>query len=409
MSLKSLFSEQIEQLRQFMDTPGPTLHAIRHDIDTQTVLEKILVKLDDDSTNDHIMLVCSSECQTANQYAAAILQELADHAAPHADACKEANISLPAAPLNPSGDAIRVLASYVSEFANCLPSGSGCLVVILHPDEVANPADYRQVAQSLAAKTKSQFAKYIVFDRLDKPLLGNINEDVPRASFQEFQFTPSEMQKRVREDLQGNNLTRQERRQYTAMVGGFEMGKQNYVEAEQAQRDALTLIREDEALAEEPAALYNLANTLLAQDKMPAAEEQYGFAIEAGIREEVHGLVAMALTNLAIALQRQGKCEQALESLAAAESTFRALNNPPGLAYALDNRAQILHKEGRNEEAEQAWLEALAVYEGIDAEMFSQVKDKGQEDILTKLKTFYEATNQAGKAAELRIPKEDAT
>ena len=402
MSLKTLFSEQIDQLRSFMDDPKQTMRTVRYEPDVEPLLEKILVKLDDDDDNPHVIVVCRSSCQEKQQYLRDLLDELAEQNERHREGLKGVDVELPSpVEISETHSAYYVLEKYISDVADCMPTWSGSYVVAIYPKEIANEADFKLVMDSLAQHTRSELAKYLVFDRQTEPILADITEQTERASVQVFEFSPDEIESRVQADLASGRLKPQERRQYTAMVGAFAMGQRKYDEAETAQLQAIQMAQEDGANSDEASSLYNLGNTYLAQDKTEQAEESYSRCIELGVHEEMHGLVAMALTNLGIVLQRNGHVDEAMESLDVAQQTFQAIQNPPGEAYALDNKAQVLYREGQHEEAEQAWLEAIGVYDGIKNEMFSKVRDTGREDICDKLKKFYKATDQADKIRQL--------
>jgi tetratricopeptide (TPR) repeat protein len=403
MSLKSIFAEQIDAIQGFMADPGQSMRVMRYERDVEPLLEKVLVKLDEDENNPHILVVCQSRCDDRKQYLHDLLAELMEQNERHRDGLKRASIQLPI-PNNISDrhPLEHVFQQYVSEIAECLPSWSGSYVVVIYPQEITDEPAFKITMEYLATHTQSPLAKFLVFDRQTDPILHDIAERTERI--QVFEFSPDEIEKRVKEDLAGDTLAPQERRQYTAMVGAFAAAKQDYGKAENAQRQALEMARQDGARSEEAAALYNLGNTCLAQDKSQMAAQYFSLSIDAASAEELHGLVAMALTNLGVALQHCGEFEQSLESFDVARRTFKAINNPPGEAYSLDNKAQVLYRAERYEEAEHAWLDALAIYDGITAEMFSKVRETGRDDILTKLKKFYEATKRPDKTAQLGQP-----
>lgn len=401
MSLKSVFSEQIDALREFMADPSQTMRAVRYEPDVEPLLEKILVKLDDDDDNPHVMVVCRCACHSRSEYFQQLLDEVVEQNERHRKGLSEVGVELPRPAADVGADS--GLEQYVSAVADCLPSWLGSYVIVLYPEEITDEESFKSVAYSLLASSRTELAKYMVFDRQSDPILDDLAEQSPRASVQVFEFSPDEIQKRIAEDLQGDALSPQERLKYVAMAGSFALAKKDFAEAEKMQLQALEMARQQESVGDEAAGHYNLGNTYLAEDKIELAQQHFSQAVEIGIDQEMHSLVAMALTNFGIALHRGGDTEQSLESFDVARQTFQAVNNPPGIAVALDNKAQVLHHEGRNEEAEQAWLEALSVYDGITAVTFSKLRETGRQDIRAKLEEFYQATGQAHKSGQLQV------
>ncbi len=402
MSLKSIFSEQIDDLRSFLDDPSQTIRAIRYEPDVEPLIEKVLVKLDDDDDNPHVMIVCQTPCQSVDQYFQQLLTELDQQNEIHREGMETAGLNLPRLDDQPRGlPPDEAFQKYVNAIADCLPPWSGAYVLVLYPDDVTDEAGFKLALHTMEQNTHSELVKYIALDRQTNPILDDIADWSDRAGFQVFEFSPGEIENRIHKDLESPSLSPKERLQYLAMVGSFAMAKQKYEDAEVAQLQAIEMAQQQEASAELAANHYNFGNTLLAQGKANEAEEHYSQAIEIGVQEEMHALVGMALTNLGVAVQHRGDIDQSMECFEIAQRTFKAVNNPPGEAHALDNKAQVLHREDCIEAAEQAWLEALALYDGITAETFSKLRESGREDILGKLREFYKATDQPDKTLQL--------
>jgi tetratricopeptide (TPR) repeat protein len=93
----------------------------------------------------------------------------------------------------------------------------------------------------------------------------------------------------------------------------------------------------------------------------------------------------MVLTNLGVVLYRQERMEQALQSFEVAQATCQAQGLRPAEAHVLDCLAKTYEADGRLEEAERSWNEALAVYDSMSSETFAAAREGGRADILDKL------------------------
>jgi tetratricopeptide (TPR) repeat protein len=153
---------------------------------------------------------------------------------------------------------------------------------------------------------------------------------------------------------------------------------------------------------EKAQALYNLGNTQLGKPDAAAAEQSFVQAVEICVARGVKPLLPLILTNLGIALYRQGKKAQSLKSFQVARDNCRAQKMRPVEAHVLDCMAKAYQEDNQHEQAEQAWLEALALYDGITSEFFADLRKAGREDILAKLEQHYRATRQQGKLDRLQ-------
>jgi tetratricopeptide (TPR) repeat protein len=110
----------------------------------------------------------------------------------------------------------------------------------------------------------------------------------------------------------------------------------------------------------------------------------------------------MVLVNLGVALYRQERLGQALQSFQVARQTCKHQNLRPAAAHVLDCQAQTYQADDKREEAERCWLEALAVFNGITADAFANLRESGRSDILNKLEQHYKSTNQKDKLTQLQ-------
>jgi tetratricopeptide (TPR) repeat protein len=191
------------------------------------------------------------------------------------------------------------------------------------------------------------------------------------------------------------------RRQYTAMLAGFALAHKDYAAAAEGYRQQIALTRLDDAPSEEAQAHYCLGNVMLGQRDFAAAQDEYARALELAMTHQQPQLMALVLTQLGVALAAQGEAEDAAASFRVARQTARNLQTPPLEAFALDTQAQSLTDAGDAAAAERCWKEALAVYDGITADAFTDVREAGRKDILMKLEQLYKTARQPGRWADL--------
>ncbi|MCP4662114.1 MAG: tetratricopeptide repeat protein [bacterium] len=403
MPLKDFFKKQIDLLLEFMEAPDQPVRVVLYDSDIKQILMKVLARLEEEEDNDHLMLVTQIPFHAGRQFCPEVLAEISQANEQHRSELAEVGVELPALPEEDSETPLRDLVKYVSDVADRLPEAIGSYVLIMDPEEVTDGEGFKGVVLHLAEHTTSDRAKFLILDDRRRALLADVDTLTERAGSQTFYMSPEEIEKQVRDDLEGGkSLSPGEKRQYTAMLGAFASSNQRLDEAEKHQKDAVRMADEDGSPAEQANACYNLGNTYSKQGLAEPALECFHRAVQICLEAEINPLLAMALTNLGITLYSLRKTDQALETIDAARNTFDGINNKPGEAYALDCKAHILALIGRRDEAEQTWLEALAVYEGITSNVMEDVREAGSKQIIEKLKNFYEFTGQKSKLENLR-------
>jgi tetratricopeptide (TPR) repeat protein len=182
------------------------------------------------------------------------------------------------------------------------------------------------------------------------------------------------------------------------MLGTFAAARKETEPAMALQREALAMAESDGGSIDRANAHYNLGNTHLDLEEFEAAEEHFAAAATIAVEAQLTPTLAMALTNLGVALQRQGRIDEALAMFDAARRNFQAVRNPPGEAHVLDCKAKVFELTGHDDEAEAAWLEARTVYEGITGSFLKDVRAGGLRDIQGKLDDFYARTGRARPA-----------
>lgn len=404
MPMQEFFADQLRQLQDFMGDPDQTVRCLLVDADLKPVAVKMLAGFDRASENPHVLIPSTAAFKNWKQYFRDLLKELLESYQASANTLRDAGVIEPfgAKDLSRDPPEQRVVL-YLSSLSEGLPDHVGSLVVLLDPAEVSDPKEFRRALAWLAENTWSVWVKYLVLDDRLKPHTAGLEESANRTSRQVMYATPEEFEKQVRRKVKvgGHNLEPKKLRGYIGMLAGFAIARGDYAAAIDTFRQQLDLIRKDGADSEETTAQYCLGNALLANRDYPAAEEAYVRSLELAIANQQHQLMGLVLTQLGVALQRQGRTEEATESFRVARESARNTNTPPLEAFALDNQAKCFLEAGDSREAERCWKEALTVYDGITSDAFPDVREAGQKDIMIKLEQLYKNTRQPHRLAEL--------
>jgi tetratricopeptide (TPR) repeat protein len=262
-------------------------------------------------------------------------------------------------------------------------------VFVLGPEDIADPAAFRKSVLYIAGHVRSKWVKFLVLDSRTAPLLEGIHNEHAKVGTQTLYLSPDEIEKRVQEDLQSPTaLTPAERRQYKGLLAGFAFSNKEYDKAAQLQREWATEAEKDAQYADAACAYYNLGNTLLAKGAFAEATTVFCQACHLCVEHKVNGLAPFAYVNLGVSLQRQNQFEQSFAALKVARDMFKAQNHRPGEAYVVDALAQMYVLEGRKAEAERSWRYCLHLYESMTSSTFKDLRAKGREDVLAKLRTL---------------------
>jgi tetratricopeptide (TPR) repeat protein len=394
MPLTSFFTEQIDGLRDFMQTPDHTLLVLRYESDVERLVKKVLVTLDEDENCSAVMVAAETKYDNHPQFFRDLLEELVQQNERHRSEMAENGVELPRVEeIGNDRPAYEIFEEYVSRVADALPEWIGGYVVILRPAEILHVDGFRKAMEFLAAHTQSPWAKFIVLDRVHQGALEGFGKQLDRVRVQTFHLSTDEIEERVAADLASGRLSREETRQYTAMQGSFAYSKKDYAQALEIQRRVLAMAEQDGTPRDQATALYNLGNTYLGQKDYELAEETFARSVQIAAEDEAHAVAGMSLTNLGVVLQRRGQLGQSLDCFDAAQRTFKALNHRPNEIHVLDNKAAVLALEGRDDEAEKAWQEALALCDTMMAPHFARLRQSAREDILRKLERHRESTN----------------
>lgn len=179
-----------------------------------------------------------------------------------------------------------------------------------------------------------------------------------------------------------------QRRRALATVGIMAFGRKDYDRAEEVQTRLVDEARADGEPAEIATALYNLANTYLAQKRAEEAVETLGRALEGCLHYQLDDMLALVYCNLGVALHRAGEPAQAFEAFKVAHALFQAQGNLPAEAHVCDCLAMMHYEDGRQAEAEHAWHYALSVYDRIENPSMQDVRQGGRAAIEQKLEHF---------------------
>jgi tetratricopeptide (TPR) repeat protein len=408
MPLQELFNAPIEHLCSFLGPHRQTLRVVLVAPDLKQLFLRMLLKLDNDNNFPHRFMLLDTSFQDPSQYFTALLTEISQEYDKHRQTLPSSAHALAADTTKGRGlPPIQRFEKLLSALADAISQSFSSLALIMDPPEVKDAKAYQQALVWLAENTKSKWLKYLVLDDRLKPTLGQLDAESKRAGVQEFHFPPEAIEKQVKADMEDvRKLKPFERRQYAGLLAGFAFARKEYAQAERLQQDWIKMIDEEGSPEEKANALYNLGNTQLEKGNAAAAEQTFVQSVEICLAKQLTALLPMVLTNLGVALYRQARKLQALKSFQTARDISRAQKLRPVEAHVLDCLAKVHEEDKEHERAEQCWLEALALYEGITSEFFIDLRKAGSQDILTKLDRLYRATKQQEKLERLKRRQE---
>jgi tetratricopeptide (TPR) repeat protein len=404
MPLKRMFDQKMDSLKAFMLDPEQTVRCIRCDGDVKDIVLKILAGLERQPDNPHLMILCDVPFRNAAEFFSGLLDDIRQQYGRWETQLKSAGIRFDFAvekweKLPPDQRFVKS----VSTFARGLPDHLGALVLILDPQEISDFGAFGKALAFLAEKTETPWLKYITFDQKTKPRLEKLEERAPKTTAQAFSLDPADIEKQIHAELAaGSRLSPAEQRQYTAMLAGFAFARKDYDTALKLQQGWVDALAKDKPSAEAANALYNLGNTHLAKKDYPAAEQTLGRALKIATDQQLKLMLPMILTNLGVALYRQKRPEEGAQSFRVAREICQAQSLRPAEAHVLDFWAQTYQADNKPDQAENCWLEALAVYDGITSDAFASLRSGGRADILDKLGQHYQATKQKDKLSKLK-------
>lgn len=406
MLLRDFFDDQIDQLQSFFAGLEERVRCVQVAPDIREFAVKVIAGQQDDPAYHHVMMICEAPFESADQYCGAVLDAVREALEAWRVPLEESGIDLrwPEAQCGPWREPER-LARCASALADSLPEETGALLLVLLPASVADASEFRSCLEYLALQTESMKAKFLLVDEQKPPVFPVLTEEeqaAKRVGVQPFALTPAvieaDIQKELADPTKGSP---RERRQYLAMLGSFAFARHDYAEAQQLQEDLLATLGPDGPGDERASAFYNLGNTVLAAGDAPTAAQCFEEALDLALDHRANALVPMALTNLGVALHRQGNVEEALEAFRVAQQTCIAQDCELLEAHVLDALARVYRMENRTEEAEACWEAALGVYNRLQSSAAAPIRQAGQADVVEKLKQLYHQTLQPAKLHEL--------
>ncbi len=398
MPLQDHFTRQIDSIRDFMAAPDTSLARLEYAAEAEPVVRRILLGLHDEESA-HSMIFCDAPFESDPQYSEQCLQWVVESNEDARQELAEHDVHLPPPPRQRNQAAF---AEYLCATRAALPEGVGGYTVVLAPERVADDQAFAAWVEGVARRTTAPGAKLLVLDASEVARLQGVEDRSQRACRLEINFGAEGVEAKLRKDLAGDQLSPEERGQYLALASAYDAARQSFPEAIAGLQEALPLLAEHGQPAEYANALYSLGTAHIRAKQATEAEAALAQAAQVCLENALSPLLALVLTNLGVALQALDRIEEAVESFNAAVATFEGLGHLPGKALSLDAKAATLAAAEQNAQAEQAWLDALATYDEVTSEQFAAQRQAACKELRSKLKAFYESTEQHEKAAALK-------
>lgn len=397
MPLTAFFSEQLDQLEDFLDEPGPVVRIVLLDPEMRPILLRMLAGLDEQDDFPHMLIGHSEPFRDPVTWFGTLQDALDAQLAQHAEALAEAGITL--ADDDAEGEADRgpwPLLRRVERLAEALPDGAGSLAFLLEPEQVDDGDGFARSVAFLSDKVASPRLKFVALDDRSSPRLAPLASEHPTVSMQTFWCSPQEMEQRVNAMLeQSDQAPPSDHRRALMMAAGFAFANKDYPRSEALQRQQLDAAEAAGEPLEQAIGAYGLGNTLLAAERPEEGAEAFLRACDLCVAHGLNELAPMTYTNLGVALHRLGNFEQAFEALRVGSRFFKAQGNRPGEAFVCDNLAAMHQELGRPEEAARVWRYAQGLYEGITNPALQDVREAGCADIRAKLERLGRAGHDA--------------
>jgi tetratricopeptide (TPR) repeat protein len=403
MPIGEEFQKQFALLDEFMDAPGAAMRIVRIDQEFEDFLLKALLKKDEDDHFPHFIIPIDDAFESQDQYCQVLLDTIKSQYETHKADIEAEGIHF-TVPYSETDDlsANEKFTRYVCALADAMLDDMGSLVFLCYPPSVGDPEQWRLTWAMIMSQTTSDWVKFIVYDSRTEPRLDDLLDKSDNVSDQTFYVDPADLETKVRKLLEDpSKLTPIEHRRYLAMVGSFDFSNRKYDTAVSEQRELVTLCEDGGEPPEVASAYYNLGNTYLAQKQFEQADDSYLKCIDISLEHEINGMLPMAYINLGVSMHRQEAIKEAIQCMKVARDYYQALNNPPGEAYALDCLAQLCFEQRAYERAEEFWVEAYKIWDGMTGSHFEDARTDGGEFIADKLRKLYEHTNQIPKIHQL--------
>lgn len=383
MPLTTFFSEQLDQLEDFMDQPGPVVRIVLVDPEMRGILLRMLGGLDEQADFLHLLIAHREPFRDPSGWFAGLLDALDAQIEQHAEGLAGAGIGLEDhAGLSAPWRFLR----RAEDLADALPDEVGNLVFLIDPEDSKDRDGFARSIAFLADKVTSPRLKFVVLHARQDPLPGAVAADHPAVGRQVFWCSPEEMERRVNATLeQSGRASPSDHRRALLMAAGFAFSNKDHMRAESLQRQQIEAAEAAGEPVEQAIGAYGLGNTLLAAGRPEEAAESFLRACDLCVAHELKELAPLAYTNLGVALHRLGNFEQAFAALRVGSRFFKAQGNRPGEAFVCDNLAAMHQELGRPDEAARVWRYAQSLYDGITNPALQDVREAGSADVRAKL------------------------
>lgn len=396
MPLADPFKIRVDTVRIFLELPPLRLLALRYPSDLELVVSRLLARLDEDPDNPHVFMPLEVPFAGYRAFFQAILDEASIQARAAASTLREVGIEVPPTPSLPPltedrddpeeiAEFVRPVAGYLSALADALGDDVGALCFVLRSPGAARADAFRWSVKSMAEALRSDWAKLLVLDEAGTGALDGIQGESAVAMGVDFAVSPAEIMAELAADLDGDDMAPGERRRHLLLAGAMASSQGRPEEARVQLTEAVTSARSEGASGEEANALFNLGNLELEAGGFEVASEHFGRAAALALEAESDALAAMALTNLGVSLHREGRSNEALDAFSAAWKLFAALNFRPGQAHVLDCTARAYALGGDDDKARQLWGRAREVYRSIEAPHLMSLRAGGESWIESQL------------------------
>ncbi len=387
MPVAEYFAEQLQELSDFLSLGLEPVRILRIDPETHDMFLRALAGLEGEAEFPHMLIGCYYPFTDPDAWFQQTHETLDANIEEAAAALAAAGVSVEDKSNGTDTVALRLIhrAEAISEQ---LPDHAGTLAFLIEPENIKNPQDYVRSIEFLAARTTSDWVKYIVVTDSNGTTFDDVLKRNPKISVQTFKLPIDEIEKRQQAAEGGGNVHGPGcGHSADEFASAIAFANKDYSKAEKLQRKKLAAKKSGGPKNNDTVFEHiDLGVTLMKQGALDDAITELSQACDLACGEPVHGLAPTAFLNLAIALHKAGQFDGAFSSLRVANDFYAAQNNKAAQAHCADTLATIYQERGQKAEAEAALHHARSVYDSIDEPGMDDVRVAGLADIDEKLK-----------------------
>lgn len=290
--------------------------------------------------------------------------------------------------------------AYAAE-AHARQTGKQPLVVFLAPNVLGDAKEWIGSVISLAEEAVIPRVKYVILD--PNRLLAETTADATPVPVVYLDLSAERMEQVIRQGLLSKDvaLSAKERIRYLSMLASFALSRSEYEEALKFSGGVVELAEESGSPDEKASAWLTIGNVLYKLQDFDLARNAYTKVSSLAIESNLDMLAAQGLESIGHTYFCDGKYSQAAACYITARQYNAKLANGFGEGRVLTWLGEAEREQRQWVQAEQAFQDALALYDDVRSELRDAAK-QAKGEVLLRLATLREQTGDSAIGRELR-------